>query len=172
MERDSNNLKVQQEYRKGVVFAVIIFVLIVVGMFIFAYLQKNEQKNIANINNEEETEFTDPYSDITRVSGTHYFIDGVHTIVGEIPMPTPCDLLEADMIVAESYPEQITLDFTVINNAESCAQMITPARFMVSAPASASSTFTARFMDRPIELNLIPAPPGETPEDFEIFIKG
>jgi len=75
-------------------------------------------------------------------------------------------------MVAESFPEQITLDFSVINNADFCAQMITAQRFKVTASASEGASFKALFENRVVELNLIDSLPGESPEDFELFIKG
>ena len=157
--------------RRVVVLAIFLFVIIVIGMFTFAYLQREDGAPVADAPDTEEP-MDGPYQNITRVDATHFYIDGVHTVVGEIPMPTPCDLLEAEARVAESDPEQITIDFNVINNADTCAQVITPQRFMVSAEASEDATFSAVFMNRSIELNLVEAPPGETPEDFELFIKG
>ena len=163
--------------QKSIVLIVILFILIVAGMFIFAYLKQGEVAEEPAPSTPEQVdgdteEAPDPYADITRVSAKHYFIDGTHTLVGEINMPTPCDLLEAEATVMESMPEQIHISFSVINNADMCAQVITPQRFKVSAEASEAATFTAEFMGRPIELNLIPAAPGEVPEDFEVFIKG
>ena len=157
--------------QRTIVIAVALFILIVAGMFTFAFMKKNElveQEPVVEDEAQEEVE----YASVTRITGKHYFIDGVHTIAGEIPMPTPCDLLEVEAVVMESMPEQVALDFTVINNAEFCAQVVTPQRFMVSATASEVATFSATFMGRPVELNLVPAGEGETPEDFELFIKG
>ncbi len=157
--------------QRTIVIAVALFVLIVAGMFTFAFLKKNELVE-QETNNEEQVQEEVEYASVTRITGKHYFIDGVHTIAGEIPMPTPCDLLEVDAMVMESMPEQVALNFSVINNAEFCAQVVTPQRFMVSATASEGATFSATFMGRPVELNLVPAAEGETPEDFELFIKG
>ncbi|MCA9362393.1 hypothetical protein KC906_03375, partial [Candidatus Kaiserbacteria bacterium] len=70
------------------------------------------------------------------------------------------------------FPEQVVVDFSVINNAESCAQVVTAQRFMVDFQASSEASISARFMGRDIDLNLIPAAEGETPEEFELFIKG
>ena len=157
--------------QRTIVIAVALFILIVAGMFTFAFMKKNElveQEPVVEDEAQEEVE----YASVTRITGKHYFIDGVHTIAGEIPMPTPCDLLEVEAMVMESMPEQVALDFTVINNAEFCAQVVTPQRFMVSATASEAATYSATFMGRPVELNLVPAGEGETPEDFELFIKG
>ena len=87
-------------------------------------------------------------------------------------MPTPCDLLEAEARVMESFPEQVVVDFSVLNNAEFCAQQVTPARFMVSFTASENASISALFMGRAVELNLMPPAEGGTPDDFELFIKG
>lgn len=160
--------------QKTVTLVVIVFVLIVVGMFGFAYLRSgeiDEREQQAGEQNAPEA-LDERYDYIERVTAKHFYIDGVHTLAGEVEMPTPCDLLEADAAVAESMPEQVAVDFSVINNAEFCAQVITPQRFKVSASASPEATFTAEFMGRPVELNLVPAAEGETPDDFEIFFKG
>ncbi|MFT5850005.1 MAG: hypothetical protein ACI9H6_000834 [Patiriisocius sp.] len=157
--------------RKAIIIAIVLFVLIVAGMFTFAFLKKNEMiEEVQQQTEEPKTEVK--YAAITRVDATHFYADGVHTLVGEILMPTPCDLLEAEVMVAESLPEQIFVDFSVLNTADFCAQTITPQRFKVTAPASEEATFTAKFMGRAVELNLIPAGSGETPDDFELFIKG
>ena len=89
-----------------------------------------------------------------------------------MPMPTPCDLLESKVLVMESYPEQIQIDFNVINNAESCIQQITPARFQVTATADEQASFKAKLMGRDIMLNIFEADIDERPEDFEIYLKG
>lgn len=159
---------------KAVAIAVTIFALIVAGMFGYAYLKSSERQQVTPQPSEDERKKQpdDRYAHIDRIDGKHFYEDGVHTIVGELAMPTPCDLLNAEATVAESFPEQVTLDFEVINNAETCAQVITPARFQVRAEASEEATFSARFNGRPVELNLRPAAPGETPEDFELYIKG
>ena len=146
-----------------------VFILLVIGMFAFTYLKKAEAP--VSVPAPEPTQTTDAYN-VTRIEAKHFFQGGVHTIVGEISMPTPCDLLKTTARVAESMPEQITYDFTVVNNSESCVQTVTAARFKVAANASLTATQAATFMGRPVELNLVEAAPGETPDDFELFIKG
>lgn len=157
--------------QRSIVLFVVLFLVIVTGMFTFAYLKRSEQvvppppQPVV-----DAASTTVPY--VSRVDAKHYFIDGVHTFVGIVDMPTPCHLLEAQAEVAESLPEQISIAFRVINNADTCAQVVTPQRFKVSAAASSGATVRATWDGVPIELNLIPAQPGETPEDFELFIKG
>jgi hypothetical protein len=157
--------------KRTITLVVILFLLIVVGMFTFAFLKRGEQVSVVVPQVPEANEPV-AYPEITRIDTKHFFIDGVHTYVGEIMLPTPCDLLDVTAIVMESYPEQINLDFTVINNAEVCSQVVTAARFRVDATASELAVTAATFMGRKVELNLVPALPGETPEEFELFIKG
>lgn len=156
---------------KSAIAAVVVFGLIIVGMFVFAYLKKAELTEVV-VTPPVENTVPGPYDTITRIDAKHFFIDGVHTLVGEILMPTPCDLLNWDSLVAESMPEQVTVQFDVINTAEMCAQTVTPQRFKVSFTASENASIRAMFEGRNIELNLIPPGEGETPEDFELFIKG
>ena len=158
--------------KRTILLVVSFFLLIVVGMFVFAYLKRAEmvQAPVVEAPVEEEGGL---YPNVTRIDAKHFFIDGVHTFAGELVLPTPCDLLEVDTVVRESFPEQIVLDFNVINNSDMCAQVMTTQRFMTQPiTASAEATVTATFMGRQIELNLIPAAEGETPEEFELFIKG
>lgn len=157
--------------KRTIVLVSVLFGLIVLGMFTFAFLSQTERNTAIVPPVPEDTE-VDAYSGITRIDAKHFFNDGTHTFVGELVMPTPCDLVDVTALVRESYPEQIQLDFVVINNADSCAQVMTTQRFMVTATAGEAATTRATFMGRSVELNLIPALPGETPEDFELFIKG
>lgn len=158
--------------QRSIVLFVVLFVLVVAGMFTFAYLKRTEQAApVVEPGPVVDAASTSvPY--MSRVDAKHYIIDGTHTFAGIIDMPTPCHLLEATARVEESMPEQIVIDFTVINNAEVCAQVVTPQRFKVEAAASPQAKIRATWAGVPIELNLIPAGPGESPDDFELFIKG
>jgi hypothetical protein len=155
--------------KKTIILVISIFALIVAGMFIFAYLKKGETTTMPVAETPEETF---PYAGITRIDAKHFYIDGVHTFVGELTLPTPCDLLEVDSQIMESFPEQVRLDFNVINNSEVCAQVMTTQRFMVSATASSEAVVFAYLMGKEVVLNLIPAAAGETPDEFELYIKG
>ena len=156
--------------QKAIAICVALFAVIVIGMFTFAYIKKQEITKTPSPQENPKEEVA--YASITRITAKHFFIDGVHTLVGEIPFPTPCDLLTTDARVAESFPEQIFIDFNVINDSKTCDQVVTLQRFKIEAQASKEATLSARFMGRPVELNLVPAAEGETPADFELFIKG
>jgi hypothetical protein len=152
--------------------AVLLFVIVVIGMFTYAYLKRSEMESSAPAPM-PEAPAEDRYAYLERIDAKHFFIDGTHTLVGEIMLPTPCDLLNWDTRIAESMPEQVTIDFSVLNNdTDLCAQVLTPARFSVTFDASEAASIGATLNSRALELNLIPPAPGETPEDFELFIKG
>jgi len=159
--------------QRAITLAVVLFVLVVIGMFMFAWLKKSEVnvQEPASVDS-ATSETVHSYPEITRIEGKHFFNNGIHTVVGEIVFPTPCELLDTNATVAESYPEQVTFVFSVINHAETCAQMQTAQRYKISVAASPEASFKAMFQGREVELNLIEALPGETPEDFELFIKG
>ncbi|MEZ4104330.1 MAG: hypothetical protein R3B60_03525 [Candidatus Paceibacterota bacterium] len=157
--------------KSSIILIVVLFILVVVGMFMFSSFKNEEIQNTDEEENVEPTEQAE-VPDPKRIDAKHFYIDGTHTFVGEITMPTPCDLVDVSAMVMESYPEQIKLDFKVINTADTCAQVLTNQRFSVEATASREATVTATFNGQPAELNLIPAAVGETPDEFEIYIKG
>jgi hypothetical protein len=156
--------------QRDIVLVCVLLAVIVLGMFTYTYLERNQMPvEPAPV---VETPTTEVPAYMSRIEAKHFFTDGVHTIVGEVMMPTPCDLLTYEATVAESFPEQITYNFGVINNSELCAQVVTPQRFLITASASAEATHRATFNGQSIELNLIEAAPNETPDSFELYFKG
>ncbi len=97
---------------------------------------------------------------VTEIDGTHTFAEGTHRVTGEVTMPTPCDVLESTVRVAESYPEQATIIFDVRSEPEGmCVQVLSPQSFEVSFEASREAQITAEFIGEPIPLNLIETMP-------------
>lgn len=157
-------------HTRTIILFVTLFILIIGGMFTFTYLKRQELRG--QTPPPTQVVATSTTAKLESVNATHYFINGVHTFVGQIDMPTPCDLLETTATVRESTPEQISLAFTTLNSGPECPAVITPQRFKVEAVATKDAIITATFMGAPVELNLTPAPRGEVPEQFELFIKG
>jgi hypothetical protein len=157
--------------RRDIILISVLLAAIVVGMFVYTYLERTRVAQITPASDSSITQQEDRYG-LTRIDAKHFYRNGVHTIVGELPMPTPCDLLEYESRVAESSPEQVTYAFTVRNSTEGCAALVTMQRFSVSATASSAATLQATFMGKLIELNLVEAGEDESPEEFELFIKG
>lgn len=156
---------------KHITVAVVVLVLIIVGMFGYAYLKKTEIET-PEPTLETPNETDSAYAGITRIDAKHFYEDGKHTLVGELMMPTACDLLNTSARVQESMPETAIVEFTVVNNSEVCTQATAPQRFSVSFDASEEANIRATLQGRAVELNLVPSLEGETPEDFELFIKG
>jgi len=155
----------------GIIIAIVIFALIIIGMFTFAFLKRSELNQVPVPKN-DTTVVPSPYDTITRIDAKHFYIDGVHTLVGEVLLPTTCDLLNWESVVRESMPEGVTVEFTVINNAETCGAATLPQRFLVTFSASEDASIDATLNGRRVELNLIPAAPGETPDNVELYLKG
>ncbi len=152
----------------GIIVAVILFVVLIIGMFVFAFLKKSEMNETNTPTT--ETPIAGPYDSITRIDAKHFFIDGVHTLVGTITMPTACDLLNWD-VATSITPDTASINFDVINTAETCAQALTDQRFKVEFAGSEAVDIRATLEGRAIALNLIPPGEGETPDDFELFLK-
>ncbi|MES2749520.1 MAG: hypothetical protein V4606_03945 [Patescibacteria group bacterium] len=147
------------------------FLLLIGGLFGLSYIQKQALESPEPTSTTTAATSTDPYQ-ITRIEAKHFYRNGVHTIVGEVTMPTACDLLTADSRVAESMPEQVTFAFIVVNTTTDCEQKPTKQRFSVAAQASDQASLAATFQGVPVALNLVEAGADETPESYELFIKG
>ncbi|HEU4677551.1 MAG TPA: hypothetical protein VFS75_02425 [Candidatus Paceibacterota bacterium] len=156
--------------KRNTIIAIVLIVIVVAGMFLYARMKRAEINAPAPEPAATTTDVTpSPYAGITRIDAKHFFDGTTHTVVGSMSMPTPCDLLNWS---THADGSTVTIDFTVINNAEMCAQTVTEARFKVAFDAPENATIKATLEGRPIDVNLIPAAPGETPDDYEIFIKG
>lgn len=135
-----------------------LFVLIVLGMLCFAYLKSHEMRS--KMHDEQELNSTDHlierYGYLTAIEATDFYSDGVHLIAGSIILPNPCEELMVNVLVAESYPEQVTLDFTTKKTSDFCAQVMTAAPFSVEVTASGEATFKTLFMGRTLPLTLTP----------------
>ncbi len=153
--------------QRALIVAVILFVVIVLGMFAYARF-KSAEMSVEMPPPQEK-----PAENVSRIDAKHYFKDGKHTVAGEIMMPNACDLLKWDAVVRESSPEQVTIAFDVVNNTKGvCAQVITLQRFKVEFEASEAAIIDATFKGREVQLNLVPARPDENPDEFDLFIKG
>lgn len=99
---------------------------------------------------------------------------GVHIVAGETEVPTPCHMISHDVSIAESMPEQVSLNFSsnVEDPDQMCAQAISTQRFKVTFEASEEATISATYNGQDVRLNLQEVGPGENLEDFEVYTKG
>ena len=160
--------------KRQIVLAVVIFSLLLVGMFGYAYLKRTELAREKASQARETSTTTPEVTPRMRINAKHFFseADKVHTLVGEIAMPTPCDLLTYSATTSDEGKRAV-VSFDVVNNSKDvCIQLITPQRFKVTFTAQKDATIEALYSNAPADLNLVPAGAGEDPTDFELFIKG
>jgi tetratricopeptide (TPR) repeat protein len=79
----------------------------------------------------------------------HIYEEGVHTFAGDLSVPTSCTEVYADLMVAESYPEQIVLTLTTRAPAEdvACTQTVGSKPFSVSTTASGEAVLMQVVVD-------------------------
>ena len=89
--------------------------------------------------------YPSPYSGL--IQANHEYEDGVHTVSGTIELLNGCYSGELEgVVVRESFPEQVTLEFTVRDTSHediACTQAITYEKFETSFNASAAARIDA-----------------------------
>jgi len=160
--------------KKTIYLFVLVFTLIVIAMFVYAFVMRGELASKTDVENDSAVDVpSESQYQPDIVEGKVFYSNGEFVFAGVLTTPTPCDLLEVDVVIMESMPEQIRLDFTTLNTAESCIQVLTDQRFLTSpVTASPDAVISATYNGQPVNINFVPALPGESPEEFELFIKG
>jgi len=111
-------------------------------------------------------------ADTMRITAKHSFSNGHHIIAGEVEVPNPCTSLNTSTRIAESSPEQVTVEFTTTGEGDICAQVIATRRFKVEFDSAQNASIKATWNRQEVILNLIEAAPGEDLENFDIYFKG
>ena len=123
-------------------------------------------------NTPAEVSSTSPITAKTVVTAKHAYRNGTHIVAGEIPLPTPCHILESAGS-ASSDKSHVFIELTSsVKTGDVCAAVITPARFKVSVKANKNATISATLNGKEVILNLIEAGPNENLDNFELYIKG
>lgn len=151
------------------IIATIFFLHILGAVIFFGFFLDRPDDTISSDMPLVEEQQTRPSVTIT---AKHQYKDGTHIVAGETDMPTPCHILNWETLIAESYPEQVTINFNLSTQAEMCTQVITPTRFKVEFKVSEMASINATLNGERIILNLIEAGTEENLDDFELFIKG
>lgn len=127
-----------------VVLLIIIILLVILGLIFWNPFGSND--DLVNV----------PPADVQNqiVTANHFYTNGTHTIEGTITLPTPCHELRSDVVIAESMPEQVTINFTTSNDTEICTQTIANKFFSVSFPASLEAIIAATLDGKPLALRL------------------
>ncbi len=165
--------------RTTILLLIALIVALVGGWFIFSSLPglSTGGTSVSDVSDEmppaeEET------VEITRIDAKHYYTmtgqGGVHTVAGELMMQSSCDLLNSNAVLLdEGEGTRAVISFDVVNNdPEVCDKTPTPQRFKIGFPAAKDIKIEAVYKGQEVPLNLIEAGPGESPADFELFLKG
>lgn len=108
----------------------------------------------------------------TVITAKHSFQNGTHIIAGEVPLPSPCDILESSVTPSTDKKQVVVQLTSSIKSGEKCPQEITPARFKVSVKADKGAVLSATLNGQTVTLNLIEAGVNENLDDFQLYIKG
>ena len=73
------------------------------------------------------------------------------TYFGTLQAPTPCHEVKVDSIVAESYPEQVSLNIKTEDSGQVCTQVITPKKFSGTINVSKDAKFTISYNNKILE---------------------
>jgi hypothetical protein len=109
--------------------------------------------------------------DATRLlTAKHQYRGGVHTIAGQVDLPTPCHKLVVEPFFTE--PEKkVELRFSTTVGEESCATVVTPTPFKVTFEAPETININAVWDGAPVRLNLLPVGPDSSIDDGG-YVKG
>jgi hypothetical protein len=130
---------------KGFGFVAVLIAIIAAGVYFFVGdlnavpVQDVVRKDDGVVDTASTTLGVDMYDTSEYIRIEHVYARGTHTLIGEIPLPTPCHVLDSSTMIAESFPEQVTVNFVATTASEMCAQVITPEPFQVSFEASANA---------------------------------
>ena len=128
--------------QKSITIILLVVAIVIGGMFMFVLSKKKELQSDSKTPPSKEDVTTTPYDYIERIDAKH-FIDGEkHTLVGEIVLPTPCDLLnvvpEVDKVI-----KTVSINFNIVNSTKVCAQDMTPQKFQTSFNANFNPQFNS-----------------------------
>lgn len=77
------------------------------------------------------------------IPATKSYQNGTYTVSGVLSLPTPCHELKTETRILESYPEQVVIEFTVVDSGGICVQVIDERPWTVQVKVSSEATFRA-----------------------------
>lgn len=146
---------------RGVILLFGVIVIVLAGIFFF--LEGSSSKDMPvipedNMDSKDEDKNTFEKITLFRMSE-----GSTHTYKGTITLPTPCHTLQTMIVIAESYPEQVTLDLTSASNAPVCAQVVTEKEFTAQFNASPNHTIRLTMNGKEIPIEVVDGNPSRTP---------
>jgi hypothetical protein len=126
----------------------IVVTISVIGSIIFFGLRLVEETRVPDYSR------SDTVNAVSDVTMRHTYSNGTHMYHGVIPAATPCHTLAKNVSIAESYPEQIRIEFETKPGSDYCAQVISNIPFTVTAEASELATVSASLNGYSVVLEL------------------
>lgn len=131
--------------RKILLFVLIMIVLVIFTFWVFIY-EEGEPDVSTDV-------FSPPVlNEIGSIKVTKSFVNGRYVIKGILTLPDPCYEIESNVIVMESFPEQIRINLTTPRKEGLCAQVLADKTFEVSFQASDQAVITAYLNEQKVEL--------------------
>ncbi|HYF10341.1 MAG TPA: hypothetical protein VD967_01930, partial [Candidatus Paceibacterota bacterium] len=71
---------------------------------------------------------------LMEIPALHQYRHGAHAYVGEVYVPSTCHRVDAESVVRESYPEQVSVNLSIVPDSrqEACEEKAVPKRFKVA----------------------------------------
>lgn len=108
---------------------------------------------------------------VTKLNVKRQYKDGIHTIVGEIEVPTPCHSVSATALKGEG--NTVFIDVASVKDGdEVCVEVISSETFIVSFEADQDVMVTGTVNGNPVDFNIFEVGENELLEDKTLYFKG
>lgn len=167
--------------KKSTLLIGILILIAIVGLIIVSFQKssivatqkKGDTASTTTWENQPATESKDLLiTPKTIVTAKHLYYKGMHTFAGEVPLPTPCNILEHNITASKDKTQIFITLSSSIKSDEVCAQVITPARFKLTVSANKNAVVVTTLNGQEIILNIIEAGPDDNLDNFDLYIKG
>ena len=126
---------------KKILALLIAIAIVLVGVFLWNDFLPQPNNSDTNDN---QTDINDTNNDITNkeITVTRFKEGSIYTYRGVLSLPTPCHSIKTETLVAESYPEQVTIKLDTMSDGEPCAEVISDKKFFAQFTASPEHTLS------------------------------
>lgn len=106
---------------------------------------------------------------IEEISATHFYTeeDREHTLIGTVPVPTPCHELRTNVRMVEGTDgkDRATISFDAVNNSQAaCVQVVTAKTFKVRFRGEENISVQILWNGAPVDIAIERAAPGSDPD--------
>lgn len=134
------------------IIGIIVALLVVLGLAWWSLSDRSNSNKEGEVDNNTSVLGDQQSAPSGSLTVNHYFSDGSHTIEGTITLPTPCHTISHDVLVAESFPEQVSIALVTKPGAGLCTQVLADKFFRITFNASKDAVIRATLDGQPITL--------------------